>query len=100
MFVCAHVLCVCVRVFVLRDVNVLHTVSDAQGFKDGKTHYRFTADDGHDGGDKKSLARPEFSRFQLLVSFTFTVGAMGTNRRRVPRVGAIRGRRYQLPRVG
>ena len=48
-------------------------MSDAQDFKDGKIHYRFTADDGHDGGDKKTQSRPEFSRFQLLVSSTFTV---------------------------
>ena len=64
---CAFTVCVCWICF------VLHTVSDAQDFKDGKIHYRFTADDGHDGGDKKTQSRPEFSRFQLLVSSTFTV---------------------------
>ncbi|KAL5483897.1 hypothetical protein EMCRGX_G020316 [Ephydatia muelleri] len=53
--------------------NVIRHVSDAQDFKDGKIHYRFTADDGHDGGDKKTQSRPEFSRVQLLVSSTFTI---------------------------
>ena len=66
-FVYSLCVCVCWICF------VLHTVSDAQDFKDGKIHYRFTADDGHDGGDKKTQSRPEFSRFQLLVSSTFTV---------------------------